>query len=182
MLLTKYDGAKNAYRKLETKICHVIGRVERMKPDNEEDNKTRSELLSQALSLSSDLEEKTENFKKLRFENLPTDPVLLESLHMASASTPYSHGREIATGNATTAIDNSSVNKYVRDLGKINIKFSGDVSKLSVNAFLIQIEEFCALRNIPKDQLIHAASELFVCGFGNGVLVRYGNCARCKAW
>lgn len=157
-LIEKFEGADSAYKKIESKLCHIIGRVERLKPEKDEDVKLRSELLSQALSCSSDLEDKMEDFKKLR--NLPTDPVLLESLNVASASTPVRHESVSANDNVTLA-QNTSVNKCLRDIEKLNVKFSGDVTKLSVNAFLIQIEEFCTARNVPKCQLFLAAAELF---------------------
>lgn len=158
-LLEKFDGASNAYKKLETKICHIMGRIERIKPEEEEGHKARSELLSEVLSISADLEDKAEQFRKSRIENLPTDPVLLESLSVAGASTSTPVVHEPVEN--ITVIENSNSNKYIRDIAKFDAKFSGDVSKVSVNAFLIQIEEFCASRNILKHQLFHAASELF---------------------
>lgn len=161
-LLGKFDGADNAYRKIETKLCHVIGRVDRMRPEDDEGIKARSELMSEVLSLSSDLEDKTEQIKKQRLENLPTDVVVLENMNVAATtSTPTrTHVTHEPTENISLT-ENPNSNKYIRDIAKFDAKFSGDVSKLSVNAFLIQIEEFCASRGILKHQLFHAASELF---------------------
>lgn len=130
----------------------MLGRVERLAADNDENLKLWSELLTEVLSLSSDLEDKLEHFKKLCNQNLPTDPTLLESMNLASASTPVrQHETEVVADNVTVPQNTStSVNKCLRDIEKLGVKFSGDVSKLSVNAFLIQIEEFCTARNTKK--------------------------------
>lgn len=109
-LLEKFDGAENAYKKLETKICHVLGRLERLQAKDDDEIQLPSELLSEAIILSTELEEKVENIKKTIVQNLPIDPTLLESMSAAQASTSTRHEN---VNDESVALD-QTVNRYTR--------------------------------------------------------------------
>lgn len=73
-----YDGTTNVYKKLETKLWHVMGRLERLEPKDSDNEKKKSELFTMALTLSGDLEQ--ERTQALDQGHLPVDPMLVSNL------------------------------------------------------------------------------------------------------
>lgn len=171
--LQTYDGALNPYKKYTNKIAHIMGRIERLKPVDEEQGKSRSGLLSTVIGLSAQLESVREDFQRRITQSIPLDPELMESLgaqegfEVGYSSTPTRpvHSNPANTHGASTSrdaveLENNCLIKPI-PVSKWNLKFSGDTSRHSLSSFLEQVEELCISRNVSKEQLFKSATDLF---------------------
>lgn len=85
---------------------------------------------------------------------------LLSSTNISSSSDSETSDDEV--GNTTTSPNSSEQILKSIPVSKWNlIKFSGENSKISLNAFLENVEDLCLSRNVRKDDLLNAGLDLF---------------------
>lgn len=156
-LIESYQGTGSQMRKITTKIAHLVSRLNRVKsPEGVVDK--RATLLKRVAFLTAEFNGKAKD-RPLENEedHAPLDP----TFHAMSASTPLNTTREPVglddpgTSSSGTSGIGPSVPVY-----KWGLKFSGR-SDMSVNAFLVKVDEYCTSRNVNRSQLFASASDLF---------------------
>lgn len=164
------------FLKISTKLIHSFKRAKRAVTTTDDENSKISRLLVELVNLQIELKSRARKFKK----NLTSDASPLElSALMSSTQLDAGSNSEIsdsdndddapvvpsvvASVHADTRQFNSSANVFKSiPVSKWNIcKFDGDVTRLSLSAFLEKVEELCMSRHVTKQQLVNSASDLF---------------------
>lgn len=142
------------YKKIETKILHTIGRVNRSLAVSTEQRSIKSQFLVQLVTLQSDLQTKAKSFK---ISSTMSSHVMEMSLHTFQNALS-----DVETSD--TDSDREPVTPFVKSVPvlKWDVKFSGDVRHMSVNSFLERVDELRVARNVSKQQLLCTAIDLFV--------------------
>lgn len=160
--------SSSAFKKINSKLIHAYGRAQRSNAKTEEEIGIRTNFMMEFLSLQSTLRSKARKYKKLSLQGeAPIDfNVVLsstglessdeESLDEANPVTPMSRLNLSAEIPAATRVKGIPVAKWQLE------KFSGDTSKVSLNAFLERVEELRVSRNVTREELLASASDLFV--------------------
>ncbi|KAF5280214.1 hypothetical protein FQA39_LY05348 [Lamprigera yunnana] len=147
---TKYSSL---YKKLSTKLTHLLGRVNRCLCATPEKEKQRTKLFGKFLTLQSNLQTKSEPIKRI-------SSTLAISLAGDDESVTLS---DISGSGDETKGDNTALNLVFRSvpLSKWNIKFNGTTKCSSINSFLERVEELRIARNATKTHLLRSAVDLF---------------------
>lgn len=166
-LLISFDNGYSSGEgmKIQTKLSHVLGRLDNMEAGDEEENlKNKSELLALVLSLMDKFTEKTERFEKRKMA--PPSLSLLESqlevnefqegIHSAS-SVRSPIAEDAQQGPSSLGAHNKTIPPHKWNL----TKFSGDSKGISVNAFFERVEELRLARNVSKECLLESGIDLF---------------------
>lgn len=151
------------YLKLQTKLSHVLGRIDNMVGKGKEELKVRSELLALALSLYDSFLSKATNSQTDTHEAevIPPNLSVLEGevgagYPLLSSSlaerTPQAH----ASSTPTSHFEIKPILPH-----KWNLKFAGDKKSLSVTAFFERVEEMRVARNVSKEILLNSGIDLF---------------------
>lgn len=142
-------------RRLETKLVHIINRLERITTNDEEMLLHKSQLLASSANAMVDFKELVEADIKSK-KNIPLDPIFnLENISPV-LSTPI---KEIQS-QATVSVDQPSVHFRHIPVSKWNIKFSGQDDSMGLNEFLERVHELAFARGVSKSELFTAAVEL----------------------
>lgn len=152
-LLNKFEDNRSSasFVKIESKLFHVMGRINRMKAETDKELEIKSKLLASVLNGMSELEDKAEKFSKKRVDVPPA----LSILESPTIDLPGpSRGQSTPIEIPRTYIKPVPVNKW-------DVKFSGDKKGLSVNAFIQRVQELCGARNVSEDVLFNSAIDLF---------------------
>lgn len=145
-------------KNIETKIAHLLKRIDRMIAKDDDGQKEKSMLFTAVFQSSSDLEER---LKALENAN--------GSVLDASIAPPNSSDSEDEGASGVDVINrNLSVLSTTRPstaksvpVMKWNISFSGEIKDMSVSAFLERIEELSIARHVSKEELFNSAIDLF---------------------
>lgn len=162
-LVASFNDSDNSsdFKKYETKLYHVLNRVDHIPEDVEE----RGVLRAKALSLLDDLHRKSEEFKP---HNVVPPQVAL--LHQSSFNTGIGANRRSTCTNiasvpppSTPTTSNVVTASNVKAIlpNKWDCKFSGDRRGLSLSAFLERVEELRIARHVSKQTLLESGIDLF---------------------
>lgn len=190
-LIETFEGAKldSDYRKIDTKLCHLLGRTERIQSEEPEVMKERSHILKEILCAMEELEEQSTPMlpvpdnredevsdkayrpgSNLGPQPLPTDndsddltdKLVNQFNSLLRDKTPV--GTKGKVMNPVTERANNSIQHVHRTqvpVSQWNIKFTGDGQGLSVNAFIERVEDLCDARHVPREDLWLSAIDLF---------------------
>lgn len=150
------------YKKIETKLGHILKRTDRTISGKEDEDKTRVSLLSEIFELGSQLETRIENLER-ESASLSMLDASLKDVDLGESDS-NSVDDDGAAANMSTSIRKSvSSTSTVKSVPvvKWNVSFTGDVKQVSVSAFLERIEELCIARHVSKDDLFDSAVDLF---------------------
>lgn len=150
------------YKKIETKIAHILGRIDRLSSTEEESSKFRTNCLTTVLSLETDLIEKC---KPLIVGLVRTDAVSEHERNLLELSGNFSR-LDMNDGDdvlSSTPLQTSRAYTELRPVPvvKWDLRFSGEKKDLSVGAFLERVDELCNARHFSKDWLLDSAIDLF---------------------
>ncbi|XP_074033122.1 uncharacterized protein [Leptinotarsa decemlineata] len=171
-LLTDFQGTKdsNDGLKIQTKISHLLGRLERMEPKDGPQKATKSDLYAQALTLINDFMGKTDDAAKIagNFPNLPPALAQLETRLAIQSFNANLHGVAHSSMSGGPPPDPTSAGNPANFQNKMvpphkwNIKkFTGDSKGMSITAFFETIEEHRQARNVPETILLDSGMDLF---------------------
>lgn len=158
------------FLKILSKLVHTFGRAQRMTSEEDEDLARKSQMLVELLGLESQLKSRARKFKRAsHLGNSPLElSVLLASTNISSESESEpedNSGREsVSTPAQNLNLTSARSENYKRStpVVKWNItKFDGVSSRISLSAFLENVEELRLSRNVSYDELFAAASDLF---------------------
>lgn len=151
------------FSKISSKLAHVFQRAERSTSSTDIEHTQRSTFLIEILNLQSQLKSKARKCKISQNSNMPIELTTLMSstaISTDSDSDSVDEG-DVSVKNLPTQLCSSNHMTSV-PVSKWNVvKFSGDNSKISLSAFLENVEELCISRNVTKNQLLNSASDLF---------------------
>lgn len=131
--------------KLETKVAHLYRRTNNLSANDDDELAAKSKLTTELLTLATILTESTEQLK--------TDLPELELYSKPSTS----QSQSTSTPVPNTLIPSPGAILPV----KWNLKFSGEPSTISINAFLEKVHELSQARNVDEAQLFMSAYDLF---------------------
>ncbi|KAJ8953395.1 hypothetical protein NQ318_023512, partial [Aromia moschata] len=160
-----FNGGKTSsqYAKWETKLNHVLGRVELMvvPPEDDEKQKSKSELVANIFGLMTELDRKAKHHE---VQNLT--PAEISILRLEESSSDESEGEDAHMDQAADISGSSepgAVRRIVRStpVAKWNIHFSGEKKDMSLTAFLQRVEELRVARHVTKEELYSTAVDLF---------------------
>lgn len=163
LLLSEFNDKEGSspYLKIQTKLAHLIGRIDNMEPSTDEQQKLRSEILALALSLMEKLDQKAK--VDLRDGATPVDISVLESRLPGRVVPEQSFEEEVGNASRSTSINEPANSGMVKPIlpNKWDIKFSGDKKGMSVTAFFERVEELRLARNVSKTILLNSGIDLF---------------------
>ena len=163
------------FLKLQTKLSHILGRIDNMVCASQDETDLRAVLLAQTLTLIDQLNNKANlaegithpippNLCVLQSSILPQQPSAdprqqplgppLSSSSFVGAQSP------IATNMPLPSYSTSAIKPLLPH--KWNLKFSGDKKSMSVTAFFERVEELRKARNVTKEVLLESGIDLFV--------------------
>lgn len=150
-------------KKIATKLEHVIGRADRLQADGDI-SKQRSDNILRVLAVEADYLDKCLPLLRKNIESQSELTAFEQQLLEVSGEVT-----ELNLGNRPTQPVSSSpvrpsrenVSFKVIPVAQWNLRFSGEKDRLSVGAFLERVEELCAARHFPKENLLDSAVDLF---------------------
>lgn len=156
-LLEDFTSGKgsNRYKKVETKLAHTMGRLDRASPAEETGKKVKADLLARVLALMTDFEEIAEANERSSGAGI----LDLSVLGVAGASDGDEQTKQ------ETSMRRQSTSGLTRGksvpVAKWDIKFTGEKKSLSLNAFLERVDELCVARYVSREELFDSAIDLF---------------------
>lgn len=158
-LLENFAGLPKSpeYCKISTKLQHATNRLGRCVPTTDEHRSKISKLLVALTSMSASLRSKA---KQLARSSTLNASILdaTNATNPGAESDSSSDGSGIAEARAVSPV---SVKQKPVPVMHWKLKYSGDNSALSLNAFLERVEELITARNVTKDQVFRSAIDLF---------------------
>lgn len=157
------------FRKITTKLVHAFNRANRAVAIKDDQIGKKSGMLVELVNLRSELCSKARKVKRAsRREETPIDisALVLSSAESASDESDAETEVFIPAVEATSSpkqfsSDGSSTGKSI-PVSKWNItKFDGESNRVSLSAFLENVEELRLSRNVTKRQLFDSARDLF---------------------
>ncbi|XP_074041961.1 uncharacterized protein [Leptinotarsa decemlineata] len=150
--------------KLHTKLAHVLGRIDRMDPD-EDSGKThqKANLVATALTLLSDFNDKLDALDT----NPPvftSVPAALNQLQTRLGMLSFNANINAAARSSTSADPDTTPNTVSKMIPphKWNLqKFTGDGKGSSISAFFEVVDELRSARNVPEAVLFDSGMDLF---------------------
>lgn len=169
-LIQNFADLENSsnFRKIKSKLLHCFKRAERMIPTSDEEKKVKSQLLLGFVTLDSEVRSKARRFK--RASQAAISPLeisaILSSTNINSSGSDSDSDESVSAApavNAASVSGSASVNVKGIPVSKWNFtRFDGDNSRISLNAFLENVEELRRSRNVSPGQLFSSASDLFM--------------------
>lgn len=152
----------NLSRRIQTKLAHVLGRIEHIVTKDPDGISKRSELLSSALECLKEFEAKKAIFSEKSKTNLNPLDILFQSNVQAHTSTPIKDpvSSNISQAQLSELVENLSINNKI-NISNWGLKFSGESDALCLNAFLVRVNELRESRGLTTQQLFRSAVELF---------------------
>lgn len=157
------------YLKILSKLVHTFARANRITSDKDEELARKSQVMVELLGLQSLLKSKARKFK--RASQLVGSPVELSALMSSttmsseSASESDSEVPEAVPASASNASNTRPMFSFQGKsvpVAKWNItKFDGTSSRISLSAFLENVEELRRSRHVSFDDLFSSANDLF---------------------
>ncbi|KAJ8916999.1 hypothetical protein NQ315_012915 [Exocentrus adspersus] len=166
-LISGFSGSDTSslHSKISSKLAHVFKRAERSKSSTDAQHIKRSNFLIELSTLQSQLKSKVKKFKRSS-QNSETPEELTAfmsstTLNSDTDNNSSSDEEAVFSKNLSGAQPTGNPIKSV-PVSKWNItKFSGDNIKISLGAFLENVEEVRMSRNVSESQLLNSASDLF---------------------
>lgn len=162
--LLKSEITTNSLKKIETKLCHCLNRLEKIECVDKNHAEQKSKLLTNALNFVSDFKQKENKFKN---KATLTDLIFQGTSQVTSTPIRNSNNSSLDNGSPldTANVDMerliASINiREMSEISRWNLKFDGQ-SDLSINAFFERISELCEAGQISKNQLFKGAVEFF---------------------
>lgn len=155
------DNKDNVTLKLSAKLCHLLGRINRSVPgeDNESQFKVKNELMVKITDLIDDCRIKIKRrIYTSTPERIPIDITQLSLIDSESDSSdseaePIMHDNNESNSEKLEKINFVPIYKW-------GLKYSGKMGE-SINSFLRDVEEHCRSRNVNQKQLLQSAGDLF---------------------
>lgn len=156
----------NEYRRLNARLQHVLARLSNLKSAGELPDGYAS-LLDRCLQLIDTLEDTGGDREVLDAPDLHSTNT---AFRVTSSMTPFSNetmlGRPLfenlssrQQASSTPRVESTFIKTV--PVARWDLKFSGDLSKLSVTSFLESVEELKIARNVSDEQLFISAVDLF---------------------
>lgn len=165
--IATFSGSESQTRKIETKISHLIARIDRIPDQDKTVNEERSKTLLSLTQCISNFEDKLRVFKsQVSQATVPTDPNFSNSITQNLPLTPTGHSSPSTSCNNFNTINVSPTPighscAISSPVWRWGFKFSGNNSEISFNAFLERVNELCYSRGVDKDTLFKCAADLF---------------------
>ncbi|KAK9700984.1 Reverse transcriptase (RNA-dependent DNA polymerase) [Popillia japonica] len=161
-LLDTFAGsrASTEYKKLEAKLSHATGRLGRVVASTEEEKEQVSRLLVAFSEYSMTLRSKAKHFARSSTLNASTVTALEGMSGPSSSSEAEDSDTDQGAQGRVDARSRESQMKSVPVM-RWNLKYSGDNSVLSFNAFIERVEELMNARGVSRDQVFAQALDLF---------------------
>ena len=140
-LISNFRGERldSMWRKIDTKLMHLLNRIERISGDATVKSE-KSELLKDVLKSMEELESK--------------DP----SRKSEEEDDSYKEDEDAEDGDRGCA--SQSITMKQVPVAKWSVKFSGNPKELSVRAFVERVEELLLARGVSKTHLFNSAMEM----------------------
>lgn len=159
-LIDSFSGASRSsqFLKLQTKLSHLLNRIDNMDSEDENKRAVRGELLASVLTLINKLKSKATEAE----EGTRPKPPSLDVLEGEVAG-PSTAEQPLSSSSAIEQNYQSAGSHNIKPIlpHKWNLKFSGDRGGLSVTAFFERVEELRRARNVGKDILLDSGIDLF---------------------
>lgn len=150
------DGKNsNKFKKIETKLAHTLGRLDRTTATDAASKRVKADLLAQILALTTQFEEKSE-------DNERRSGTSVLDISVLSVGGNSNHEDEPVQGASMRhpSMSDSARGKPV-PVSKWGLKFTGEKKGLSLNAFLERVDELCVARYVSREELFDSAIDLF---------------------
>ena len=147
------------FLKLQTKLSHVLGRIDNMSCKALEEGVVKSELVAQTLSLMDKLQNKAADAPVVYQQ--PPNLCVLEGSVSRVPGIPISCSSSIDEVPQPPA--ESSLGVGIKPIlpHKWNLKFTGDKRGMSVTAFFERVDQLRTARNVSKQILLNSGIDLF---------------------
>lgn len=151
------------YLKLQTKLSHVLGRLDNMKCGTPDEVHSRGVLVAQVLTMLDQLNVKASQASSSSQPIPPNLCVLQGSLQLPVSSSSFSTPFQAPMTASTPTPCSCSMSSHIKPIlpHKWNLKFSADRRGMSVTAFFERVEELRRARGVPKDVLLESGIDLF---------------------
>lgn len=158
-----FNGGKSSgdYAKWETKLNHILGRIELIKvPDGDEDKqKTKPEYLAKVFELLAELDHRADQYESQNITPAEISILQIDDSHSDSNGdeddeSVVGTSRASRTGTVRRVLKSTPVVRW-------NLQFSGDKKGMSLNAFLERVEELRIARHVSREELFDTAIDLF---------------------
>lgn len=153
-------------RKLETKICHVLNRLEKIDSNDKADQETKARFLTTVLNFVVQFNQLQDNFKKGTSTSIPVDLSFQTSVNKTStpkskvSNDPLVPNVEYQGKSDLSELLNKLHINEISEVSKWKLKFSGE-NEMGLNSFLERVTELAESRGITQDHLFKAAIEFF---------------------
>lgn len=182
------SDTSSQFLKIMSKLAHTFGRTQRMTSDRDDDLARKSQTLVELVGLESHLKSRARKFK--RSSQLGCSPLELSvilastSISSDSESEPEDNSGQnlVSTPTQNVNFTTTASERHGKSIpvAKWNItKFDGVSNRISLSAFLENVEELRESRNVSYDELFAAASDLFT---GKALLWFRSIKSRVKNW
>ncbi|KAJ8968492.1 hypothetical protein NQ317_014542, partial [Molorchus minor] len=153
----------NQYAKWETKLNHLLGRIEwiNVSEGDEEKQKIKSEFLAKIFGLMSELDNKAKQYEIQSLTPAEISLLRLEELSSGDSGDEDRHNETLP--GTSRASDAGAMRRFVKStpVAKWDLNFSGEKKGMSLNAFLQRVEELRVARHVSRDELFDTAVDLF---------------------
>lgn len=154
--------SESALKKLETRLAHIMNRLDNMEVKETEEQENKSVLVARALALMASLA----SFKEDREKGLGSVPL---SVGVLATDTQASFDEDLARAMGSSVLEERERSPRNVDTAAIKpihpskwgLTFSGDKKSLSINAFLEKVEELRVARNVSEAVLLDSGIDLF---------------------
>lgn len=159
-LIHDFGGGETSpeFKKIQTKLCHAMGRLNRGVPASDADRTAKSDLLVSLTGLSVALRTKTRRFARsstLQASHLNGSLAVVSPLQSDDGTSEDSDSDLAARPtHSVTPIKSVPVMQW-------RLKYTGDNKDLSLNAFLERVDELRVARHLNMEQVFESALDLF---------------------
>lgn len=136
------DRNNNEGKRIETKLAHVLGRVSRITLPDDSDTGTKDQLMTAVYELEVEFENKCSIAERPR-----------TAITRAPESARPREQESVTAENSRVP----EVHRKTVPVSRWNLKFSGDGRGLSVNAFLLNVEEHKRANHVSDIELFDSA-------------------------
>lgn len=161
------DSIKSGtYLKLQTKLNHILGRLDNMQCSSKEEFELRGVLVAQVLTMMDQVNTKADQFEDSNRPPPPNLCVLQGSLPPSAANLA-----PLMSSSLVANVQSPIAQTHPHNFGtsgmkpilphKWNLKFTGDRRGMSVTAFFERVEELRRARNVSKEVLLDSGIDLF---------------------